>query len=378
MKIELTKRNVIIIASVLAGLIVLFAAVYLYRMSSRNAVDVLVQKKKLINILVAGSGSYRENRHRFYCLLTINPHDGNTGVTFIPPSYRVSLDSRGSRTCRLDEYDLDGFDRLSSSLGRDMGLSIPFYVILYSPDVRRIVDLMEGMDLFMLDQNGAVRQEDSTENVPFGFTYHDGGKILKYINEVQDNSIYLKYDRIQDILLTLFYDRENRKKYVTPLWITELMKTVKTNLLPQEIYSLARIMVENGNMYTTQLPGSVEGNFYVMDEIARKIYENDFLNPIILGKEPEANIKIRVLNGTDVPGLARKVRNILIREGLTVLEFSTSPYGRIDKSLIVCRKGNYSMARRVAELTGIERICFITDTTQVSNLLIIVGEDLVR
>ena len=78
------------------------------------------------------------------------------------------------------------------------------------------------------------------------------------------------------------------------------------------------------------------------------------------------------------PGLARKVRNILIREGLTVLEFSTSPYGRIDKSLIVCRKGNYSMARRVAELTGIERICFITDTTQVSNLLIIVGEDLVR
>lgn len=364
------KKKIIIIAACLAGFFVLGGAGYLYRMSSRNAVDVLVQKKKLINILVAGSNSYRENRHHFYCLLTINPHDGNTGITFIPPTYRVSLDSKGSRFCRLDEFDLDGFDRLATSLGRDMGLNIPFYVVLYAPDVRRAVDIMEGVDLFMLDQKD--------EASAFGLNYHDGNKILNYINTVQDNSIYLKYDRIQDVLLTLFYDRENRKKFITTSYVTELMKTIKTNLLPQEAFSLGRVMLENGNMYNTILPGSVEGNYYVVDEISRKLYENDFLNPLILGQEPDTGIKIKVLNGTDVPGLARKVRNILIREGLTVVEFSTSPYHKLDKSLIVCRKGNYSMARKVAELIGIEKICFITDNTQISNLLIIIGEDQAR
>lgn len=366
------KKKIIIIAACLGALIVLAGGGYIYHMSSRNAVDVLVQKKKLINILVAGSNSYHENRHRFYCLVTINPQDGNTGVTFIPPAYRVNLDSKGTRFCRLEEFDLDGFDRLASSLGRDMGLNIPFYMVLYAPDVRRAVDIMEGIDLFLLDQ------KEEAPGAAFGFNYHDGDKIVRYINTVQDNSIYLKYDRVQDILLTLFYDRENRSRYFTPSYVIEMMKTIKTNLLPQEVYSLGKIMLESGNMYNTTLPGSVDGNYYVMDEIARKIFENDFLNPLILGQEPDTGIKIKVLNGTDVPGLARKVRNILIREGLSVVEFSTSPYQRLNKSLIVCRKGNYGMARKVAELTGIEKICFITDNTQLSNLLIIIGEDQIK
>ena len=115
-----------------------------------------------------------------------------------------------------------------------------------------------------------------------------------------------------------------------------------------------------------------------MDDIAHKIYESEFLNPLIVNSMNEQVPKIKILNGTNVSGLARKMRNLLIREGMNVVEFGTSPYQKMDKSIIVCRKGNLSAVQKVSELTGILKVHYIVDSTLLNNVLIIIGEDLAR
>jgi anionic cell wall polymer biosynthesis LytR-Cps2A-Psr (LCP) family protein len=367
----LKKRAFLAISAsvIILGVIIIH---HFYISSTRNSVERLAHDKKLINIFLAGNNEYRDGRHKFFAVLSINPENNNIGLTLIPPSYRIRLNSSGSRIARIEEIEMSDFDKIKNTLYKDLKLNVPFYCELYAVNVERVVDLIGGISLFVLDQL------KGWQDVHFGYNYFDGKKIMKYINSVEDNSVYLKYDRIQDIILTLYYKKDNLKKFNNIEFITESLKTIKTNLLPQEVHSLGDLAYKNGNFFSTMLPGAIENNYYITDDITYKIYEAEFLTPLIMNKDTDPSIKVKILNGTDVPGLARKVRNNLIKEGLNVVEFGTSPYRKMKKSIIICRKGNYFAVKKVAELTGVERIAYIIDNTLLYSSLLIIGEDLVK
>lgn len=362
-------KKKLIIAALLAGLIaLLIAALFLYRMKTRNAVEELSAGKKMINILIAGANKYKERKFDFFALLSINPINGNIGVTFIPPSFRIKMSD--SETKRIDEVDFIYFEKMRRSIYQDVQIQVPFYVQLYASGSECITDILEGIDLFYLDQYGCAgfaRQ---------GLNYFDGKKIMKYINSVEENSIYHKYDRIMDVLLTLYYNREEKKKLLTDDFLLKLLGSVHTNLLPQEILTLSRYLSTKGELIYTILPGDIQGNYYVMDDITSKMYGKEFLGKLVSGVEEESVPKIKILNATPVAGLARKTRNMLNRDGYNVVEFGTSPYGEMDKSFIVSRKGDHAFVKKISELSGIPTIYYIIDNSLLYNTLIIIGKDL--
>ena len=205
----------------------------------------------------------------------------------------------------------------------------------------------------------------------------DGRKTIDYINCADMNSIYIKYDRILDVLLTLYYEREKRLVLLNKDYISEIVKNIRTNLLPQELFSIIKLISDKGNIMSTLLPGGIDAGLYLVDEINFKTYQQDFLGPLVAEGGSETVVKIKILNGTSVQGLARKLRNNLIRDGLTVTEFGTSNYGNFEHSVIICRQCDIFTANRTAEIAGIDRIYFITDTSQLTNVLIIIGEDMI-
>jgi anionic cell wall polymer biosynthesis LytR-Cps2A-Psr (LCP) family protein len=359
------------------GTIILLALVsafiyYCHGQRTRNAVEELIQKKKIINILVAGSNKYNDHKHKFFAIVSINPENNRTGITFIPPTYKIRLDDDGDTNARIDEMVVFNFNRLRYSLQKDLKLNIPFYAELYAPDVIRIVDLLEGIDLFILDQ-----MKDAP-GMNFGVNFFDGQKVMRYINSVEENSIYLKYDRILDVLMTLYKERERLGRFNKLEFIREVTKSIKTNLLPQEVMRIGTILCKDGDVMATILPGFFKDGYYVMDDITYRIYEKEFLALLIIDrneKDIDASIKIKIVNGTDVPGLARKMRERLIREGLSVVEFGTSPYRKMSKSIIINKRGNIAAVDRVAALTGIQNIYHVIDNTQLHNIMIIIGED---
>lgn len=366
------KNRIFIVVSILLLVLAVLAGIYFYQIKTRNAVEQLAEEKKMINILLAGNNEYRERTFSFYAIVSINPENGNIGITFIPPDFKVKLDDEGNKTAKIKDMDLIYFEKVRKSLWRDLKMNVPFYFEIYSPDVIRIVDMLEGVELFFLDQQMDMK------NVSFGLNYFDGRKAMQYINSVEQNSIYLKYDRIQDLLLTLYYNREEKKKFFNVEFMTEILRTLQTNLLPQELMSLGAYIFKGGNVFSTIVPGGIEQGYYVVDDITYKIYEKEFLTPLVIGEEGDPVIKIKILNGTDIPGLARKVRNTLNRDGLNVVEFGTSPFRKMDHSLIISRKGDLNAVRKVSELTGINSIHYIVDNSLLHNILIILGEDMTK
>ncbi len=358
------------IAVAAGAVILLLLGINQYKKGTRNVVDEIINKKGLINILIAGRNVYNENTFSFFAIVSINPSNNNIGITFIPPDYRIMMNDDGSKVKKISELDFYYFDRIKDTLKKDIQLNVPFYIKIYSPDVIRSVNMIEGLNLFFINQAGIG------SDAKFGMNYLDGKKTVKYINSADQNSIYMKYDRILDVLLTLYYDRENLKKYFNESFVYEIFKNIKTNLMPQEIMSIANIVFEKGNVDSTLLPGGFNNGLYVVDEISYRTYQQEFLTKIVTDSDPDQNVKISIMNGTSIPGLARKMRNDLIRDGLNVVEFGTSNYPFQRDSIIVCRKCDIKAANRTAEITGINRIYFVTDTTQLSNILIIIGEDM--
>lgn len=366
------KKKILIAAGGVAVFLLIVVAVHYRTLSTRNTVQALVQEKRMINILIAGSNSYNRNMHRFFALVSVNPVNSNIGVTFLPPSYRVADDENEKGYSTIDRIDMNDFRKIRSSLKNDLKLNVPFYVELYPPDVKRIVDIIGGIDIFVLDQAKGM------PNISEGVNYFDGRKIMRYINSGADASIISKYDRIQDILLTLYYNREAKKGYSTLKMIGELVRTIKTNILPKEIAVIAEILFRKGNLLTVEMPGVMKDGHFSVDDISYKIYEEDFLTPLIMGKTADSGIKIKILNGAGVPGLARKMRNDLIREGLSVIEFGTVSDREYRDSIIISRKGNISSMEKLVQLTGIRNIYPIIDNTLLHNVLIIIGRDMAR
>jgi hypothetical protein len=357
---------------IISGALILFIflGINYYRKQNRNVIDEIISMNDMINVLIAGRNVYNENTFSFFALITINPVNNNIGITFIPPDYRIMMNDNGTKVKKISEIDLYYFDRIKYTLKKDLQMNVPFYVKLYSPDIIRAVDLIEGVDIFALDQ--AVY---STKSI-FGLQYLDGIKCVSYINSAEQNSIYMKYDRILDLILTLYNDRENRKKLFSNEFIDELFKNIKTNLMAKELYSIAEIVSGKGNIDSTLLPGGFDNGLYVVDEVSYRTYQQEFLTNLVVEAESESNVKIKILNGTSIPGLARKLRNDLIRDGMNVVEFGTSNYPAIYDSIIICRKSDFKSVNKISEMTGISKIYFVTDTTQLNNILIVVGEDM--
>ena len=363
-------------AKLVISAVIILAVIFgisIYKKRNRNVIDEIISMKDMINILIAGSNSYKENTFSFFAIITINPVNNNIGITFIPPDYRIMMNDDGTKMKKISDLDFYYFDRIKYTLKKDIQMNVPFYIKLYPSDIVRLVNLLEGINIFTLDQ--AVYSSKNN----FGVEYLDGEKCVSYINSSEQNSIYMKYDRILDLLLTLYNDRENRKKMFNYEFITELFKNIKTNLMSREIFSIAEIVFNKGNVDSTLLPGGFNDGYYTVDEISYRTYQQEFLTNLVVANESEPNnIKLKILNGTSIPGLARKLRNDLIRDGMNVVEFGTSNYPEIHDSIIICRKSDTKSVNRISEMTGIGKIYYVTDTTQLNNILIIVGEDMAK
>jgi anionic cell wall polymer biosynthesis LytR-Cps2A-Psr (LCP) family protein len=167
-------------------LIAAVSSMYVYRVLTRNAVQILYSEKKLINVLIAGTNSAKTNKFDFFAIATVNPANRHAAITYLPSSYRVELSDSGNEFDKLSNIDFSNYEIIRRSLLRNLKLNVPFYIAIDSNDVSRFTDLIGGIDLFVLNQYSDISIAGS------GSYYFDGVKLLEYINNVQNNSIYIK------------------------------------------------------------------------------------------------------------------------------------------------------------------------------------------
>lgn len=87
-----------------------------------------------------------------------------------------------------------------------------------------------------------------------------------------------------------------------------------------------------------------------------------------------ARLRVEVLNGAGVPGLARSVTRQLRRQNFDVVYFGNAP-AALDSSVVVDRAGNLDAARRVAEALGIRSLRSEPDPTLFLDATVVLGRD---
>jgi hypothetical protein len=87
-------------------------------------------------------------------------------------------------------------------------------------------------------------------------------------------------------------------------------------------------------------------------------------------------VQVEVLNGTLRPGLARAATRVLRRQGVDVVFFgNTDSAGRSAVTLVLVRRGDADVGKRVAEALGQGRVLVRLDTLRRVDASVILGND---
>lgn len=90
---------------------------------------------------------------------------------------------------------------------------------------------------------------------------------------------------------------------------------------------------------------------------------------------PSERIRVEVLNGAGIAGLAREITEQLRADGFDVVYYGNAGSQRRDSTTVIDRRGNTEATRLVASALGIERVELQVDTTLYLETTIVLGPD---
>lgn len=86
-------------------------------------------------------------------------------------------------------------------------------------------------------------------------------------------------------------------------------------------------------------------------------------------------LRVEVLNGSGIPGLARDATRYLRDRSYDVVYYGNAPGEARDTSVVIDRVGRPEDARRVAETLGIDEVRSAPDTTLYLEATVVLGRD---
>lgn len=356
---------------------------YMYNQVKSDRINDIVQQKDDIHMVF---GLYKNGKLVSSQLLLMNSETGLGGMVDIPGNlYNVS--SSLQKSDRLDiVFNPNNPSDYIYEIERYTGISVPFYVFLSMDQLENTVDLLEGIQLFILEGH----ESELGNIIPSGSVLLDGRKAREYfyltIKDERDSDRILRHQKfIQQYLITL---SENLKSVSNPVFVNEFHKHLTSNL---DIDSLLSLMTYFGNfhgerMIVQRIMGSerivddqlllfpyVEGK--VLREMIEQIQESIAL-AINEDENPE-KITVEILNGTDQSGLARKTAEILKSLGYEIYQYENAETFDYEKTVIIDRRGNTSQAQEIAKEMRTSNVIteFNSETSNAVDVTVILGKD---
>lgn len=91
--------------------------------------------------------------------------------------------------------------------------------------------------------------------------------------------------------------------------------------------------------------------------------------------EDEKSVHLRVLNGTDVPGLARQISLLLGRAGCVAENVGNAPRRDFEQSVLVNRRLTDERAQNLAQRLGGIRVIREWDSREAEDAVLVLGAD---
>ena len=295
-----------------------------------------------------------------------------------------------NRVDRIDALFREGdIDLYRQTVERLLGTDLPFFVSLSLTDLAHLVDLVEGVRVFI-----DVAAVDPTGDIllPSGNVVLDGSKVEVFFLEYaagagEEERIGIVQAFAQNLIERLgeraeYLDHDRVRPFVA--------RWIDTNLGGRALHRLFHEFdrLESGRLVYRQVQGNprtVETDA-VRQELLFPHFEGEWLRQTVrqvqesLASETEAFednalISLEILNGTQVAGLARRTQDLMQGFGFNVVYVGNAETSEVEYTMVIDRTGNPEIAQRVAGIIQADRVLTDRATESVAAVTLILGRD---
>ncbi|TFH05973.1 MAG: LytR family transcriptional regulator [Spirochaetales bacterium] len=239
-----------------------------------------------------------------------------------------------------------------------------FYVVMTEPQLEAVVDLLEGIPIFVAD---IPTEGPDAVRIPNGDVVLDGAKARAYAGyTVPDERERERIARYQRLVIGLLQRLGGSQEVLASrAWLRSIHESITSNLDRNALGALTRELgsLEGDRVITRQIEGvnrSVEtegtpevllfphqeGRWLV--ESVRQVVENLKSEDAI--RDENIVIRLEILNGTDVGGLASRTAQLFRSYGFDVVAVSNAATSEVENTVVIDRVGNDAFARRSADI----------------------------
>ncbi|MDR1955365.1 MAG: LCP family protein [Treponema sp.] len=283
-----------------------------------------------------------------------------------------------NRVDRIDTvYGSDKIMLFEQEIERLLGIDISFSVVLDTSNLGKVVDLIEGVEIF-IPTPVEIYQESMPILFPSGVTRLDGDKAISYVSyELPDEDRELVTFRRQRFFLG-FLKRLGEQNHIlkNPLVAQPYQAMLKTDMQQRirirlfDEYAgidMDRMSIQSVGGTLREVSGQTLLFPYYDGSLIKEIVRQTLggLTRQAEGVFTERVFTVEVLNGTAINGLAGRTAELLRGFGYDVIAIGNADT-TYDTTLIVDRSGNESMVKTLGDIIHCNNIR--VETQQNTNL----------
>jgi anionic cell wall polymer biosynthesis LytR-Cps2A-Psr (LCP) family protein len=352
-RISLDKSSILLIAI----LAVLSSAIVYFVVALRSdAVSQAVKSDRIINICFIIE---REGRPESTQIFMFYPASGMGALLDVPGDTGLLIKSL-DRVARIDTlYDKRRPKPYIKEISGMVAAEIPFWVILDERSLPALVDLLEGIELFV--PSPVVSAGPPSALLPAGAAVLDGTKAAQYAfyrdpEESEADSATRRQKLLQALIRRIGAQAEH---LVSPAALAAVKKYLRTDLSDE---SIRRLIPQLGRIDADRLLFQrITGTYKNVDgsRLLFPLYDGELVRDLVkqtlnalANTESAASadkiFTIEILNGTAVQGLAKRAAEIFQSFGYDVVNIGNADRDDYTETKVLDRFANSTAASTIA------------------------------
>jgi len=347
-----------------------------------------------INILLlgvdAGDGNTRTDT---MIVASVDPKSKTVNMISIPRDTRIYL--KANEAIKINAaHAIGGPDMALEQAEKLLGISIPYYVKVNFEGFQKVVDAVGGVEINVEKRLHYIDRAGKTYiNINSGWQKLNGEQALNFArfrhDPLGDLGRVKRQQAFLDSLSKKLFEPENIIKW--PVLMKEMSDYVETNMNLAEMTSFSTLLRDKDGVVVSMstVPGEaqyIDGlSYFLPDQYALA----DLVKTKVLREKntdvaqaadsitfDPANLKVEVLNGTGMSGLANKLAEALRQKGFQVVNVGNADSFNYQETQILDRtEGKQQLVQQIARMVGTSRLQQASKETATTDLTIIIGKN---
>ncbi|WP_282806522.1 LCP family protein [Clostridium tetani] len=362
---------------------------------SEKSPPVISKSGDPVNILIMGvdiGGIESDNepkRTDTIILMNYNPKNKKINIVSIPRDTRVVINNNWKKI--NNAHAIDGVNGLINSVENLLKVNINYYAKLNFKGFRSLVDSVGGIDM-EIAQN--MYYDDASQNLHINFkkgekVHLDGKKAEEFFRWRKNNDGTglaegdLGRIKNQHLFIEKFIAKVKSPSTIArlPIMLSTLPKYVETNMEPNDMvkYAYNFLRVEKSDMQIRTLKGEAKYigrvSYFIYDENGNRDIISMFRGETSESSYNinEEDIKVEILNGTNVNGLAATIGKKMKAKGFSNVSVGNTNQSK--ESKIIASGLDKKTLKSISKELGIKNVENSSLRDRGRFVKVIIGED---